>query len=75
MIRREGFVKGEQVEFQDYRRCWVRGVVQAVDAQATTMKMDNLVVLKPAEVHVLYTTLGKPRIVKLNPKRVRRVQA
>ncbi len=56
------FVKGEQVEFQDYRRCWVRGTVQAWEPDED-------------KVHVLFqdTAARAPRVVVLNPKRVRPV--
>lgn len=77
MIRREGFSKGQVVEYQDYTRCWIRGTVQAVDAPETTLEGpgETVVERKEGAVHILINDpFGrKPRIVRINPKRVRAV--
>lgn len=76
MIHREGFTKGEQVEFQDYRRCWVRGVVQAYEPAGQRMEGPGGRIVQTAEprVHVLFhdSAARAPRVVVLNLKRVRR---
>ena len=53
--------KGDKVEFQDYRRCWKHGTVQLVEGK---------------EVHVLYkdTFARTTRVLRLNPKRVRKLE-
>ena len=76
MIRWTGFLKGDQVEFQDYRHCWTRGTVQHVEPASVTQRgpSGDLVEAKPAEIHILYRAYGeKPRVIRLNPKRVRAV--
>lgn len=75
MIKREGFDKGQEVEFQDYRHCWVRGTVQCVEPASWKQEGPSgaLVCTDPGCVHVVYKTRGELRVRKLNPKRVRAV--
>ena len=73
MIHRHGFVKGQEVEFQDYRHCWTRGTVMEVEParQKIVGPGSNVVTVDAGKVHVLYETMGKRRVAVLNPKRVR----
>ena len=52
------FIKGQEVEFQDYKRCWIKGTVQAVEE---------------GKLHVVFRDSMKraPRVIVLNQKRVR----
>lgn len=78
MIHRDGFYKGQEVEFQDYRRCWVRGTVAHVEY--ADFKIDGpsgvrMIETKPETVFVVFETEGKARTMQLNPKLVRGVKA
>lgn len=77
MIHRDSFYKGQEVEFQDYRHCWVRGTVQQVEP--ATQKIEGpgerIVTVEPAKVHVLFKAYGESeRIIVLPSKRVRGVE-
>lgn len=79
MISRKGFSKGEEVEFQNYQRCWVRGTVQHYESAHHRIHGPNgeMQEVSGSAVHVLaYDSLSRaPRIFVLNPKRVRLVHA
>lgn len=78
MIERHGFHKGQHVEFQDFRRCWVRGTVQFVEWAEHRIIGPNGTMheTKPRQVHVLIADSlnRKLRVLVLNPKRVRAVE-
>ncbi len=73
MIHRDGFYKGQEVEFQDYRNCWTRGTVMEVEPATQKIRGPGLevVTIDAGKVHVLYQSMGKRRVAVLNPKRVR----
>jgi hypothetical protein len=76
--RKESFYKGQEVEFQDYRRCWVRGTVQLVEPSShkITGPGGTLTTVDPGTVHVLVPDSVKRtlKVILLNPKRVRAVK-
>ena len=76
MVRFNGFLKGDRVEFQDYRHCWTQGTVSHVEPRSVTQTgpSGEITETRPAEVHVVYETEGKVRVARLNPKRVRHVE-
>lgn len=76
MIHRDGFYKGQEVEFQDYRRCWTRGTVMEVEPahQKIVGPGEQIVTIDAGKVHVLYSAMGKRRVAVLNPKRVRGIE-
>ena len=76
MIHRDGFYKGQEVQFQDYRHCWIQGTVMEVEpaTQKIVGPGSQVVTVDAGKVHVLYQAMGKRRVAVLNPKRVRGVE-
>jgi hypothetical protein len=78
MIRREGFSKGDRVEFQDYRHCWQRGVVEYIELGAQRIEGPGGTIVQSAEtaIHVrYYDPFNRSWRVKVLPlKRVRLVK-
>jgi hypothetical protein len=78
MIHRDGFLKGDQVDFQDNRHVWRRGTVQHVEWAETTITGPSgaqIVEKKPTHIHVLVSDsfARTTRIFVLPKKRVRAV--
>ena len=75
MIHREGFSKGDQVEFQNYQHVWVRGTVQVVEPAEHKLEGPGIRLTEksPGRVHVLYfdSKARAQRVVVLPTKRVR----
>ena len=73
MIRRDGFDKGQEVWFQDYRGCWTLGTVMEVEPATQKIRGpgSEIVTIDAGKVHVLYQSMGKRRVAVLNPNRVR----
>ena len=78
MIHRDGFLRGDVVEFQDYRRCWRRGTVQHVEWAEHRIEGPGgeIVEKTPARVHVLVFEPFQrtTRVLVLPKKRVRSVR-
>jgi hypothetical protein len=77
MIHRDGFLKGDEVEFQDNRHVWRRGTVQHVEWAEYRIKGANgtQVETRPSQVHVLVTDsfARGTKVYVLPKKRVRAI--
>lgn len=78
MIHKDAFLKGDEVEFQDYRHCWRRGTVQHVEWAQTRVEGPSgtkLVEKRPTMIHVLVFEPFQrtTRVIVLPKKRVRAV--
>lgn len=75
MIRREGFSRGDSVEFMNYQHVWVKGTVKAVEPAEQKIEGPALRMVEtaPSKIHVLYfdSASRAQRVVVLPPKRVR----
>jgi len=73
MIHRDGFYKGQEVEFQDYRLCWTSGTVMEVEPATQKIRGpgSEIVTIDAGKVHVLYQSMGRRKVAVLNPKYVR----
>jgi hypothetical protein len=73
MIHREGFDRGQEVEFQDYRHVWTRGTVKHVEPAEQRIVGPNgtMKETKHSRVHVVYKKSGALKVAVLNPKLVR----
>jgi len=77
MIHRDGFLKGDEVEFQDNRHVWRRGTVQHVEWAEHKIEGPSgakIVEKRPVQVHVLVADSFARglRVFVLPKKRVRR---
>lgn len=77
MIHRDNLMKGDEVEFQSYNRCWIRGTVMAVEPAEQRIVppgSQRIVETAPSRIHVRYFDSQKrtDRVILLPKKRVRR---
>ncbi len=77
MIHRDGFMKGDTVEFQDRHFCWRRGTVQLVEwaEQKIRGPGGRMIEQVPTRVHILFADPFKrtTRVLILPKKRVRAI--
>jgi lipocalin len=77
--KKDGFLKGDMVEFQDRNFCWRRGTVQHVEWAEMRAEGpgSRLVEKKPTQIHVRFLDpfKGGYRVIVLPKKRVRAVPA
>ena len=78
MIHKDGFLKGDPVEYQDYNRVWRRGTVQCTEWAEIKVEGPGgrMVEKKPTQIHILIFDPSKraTRIIILPKKRVRAVR-
>ncbi len=78
MIHKDGFLKGDTVEFQDRHFVWRRGTVQAVEWAEHKITGPGSVLTEtvPAKVHVLFNDPFQrtTRVIILPKKRVRAIK-
>ena len=76
MISRKGYDLGQQVEFQDYRRVWIRG--QIVEIRRGSHKITGpgvtLTEVTPTTYVVAFKHHAKWQEQELSPKRLRPVK-
>lgn len=76
MIHRDGFLKGDVVEFQSYNHCWIQGTVMQVEPaeqRVVPPGSGHVVETAPSRIHVKYFDSARraDRVILLPKKRVR----